>query len=308
MPPGANGTTMRTGLVGQAPCARSHGDANAARPRATSERRRSDMAATCAPKGAPRASVEWRAARQKRQLPGAAPLSAWTKKEERDSGFGARSQTTPIGPLLLGRVGRSGEDPPDRARRKRVGLTGSRPAARHPKNVGSASNGSRWSEQRQLLRHLPRSREHRGALREGSQRHRRRAHGAGSRNQRREAKAEVSMATPLRTRASRPARTAAGGRRVPRSRRHRRARASRSRARRPRAEEARRTRDGAAMTLRHDSAARPDGGRQQQKEASGAATWALSIAGATLTTRCRVTRVTGGAQRPCQPNGVTSVA
>src|SRR6185369_5502407 len=51
------------------------------------------------------------------------------KKEERDSGFGARSQTTPIGPLLLDGVA-TGRGSPDRPRRKRVGLTGSRPAQR----------------------------------------------------------------------------------------------------------------------------------------------------------------------------------
>src|SRR4029079_4376210 len=102
VPAGANGMTMRTGFVGHPPCARSDGDANAARPRATTERRRMDTAATCAPKGA--LAVQCRMARSAREegLPGAAPLSVWTKKEERDSGFGARSQTTPIGPLLLG--------------------------------------------------------------------------------------------------------------------------------------------------------------------------------------------------------------
>lgn len=152
-------------------------------------RRASDDGSTW-PRPAPRrgrlaVSVRWRRAPVKRACPGRRATKATTvrktKKEERDSGFGARSQTTPIGPLLLDGVA-IGRGSPDRPRRKRVGLTGSRPAQR-PKSNASAADRSRRSEQRQLLWHRTRPRKHLRAMDDG-ERHRSRSHRARLRDQR----------------------------------------------------------------------------------------------------------------------------
>ena len=129
VPPAAKGTTMRTGLVGQAPWARSQcGATTPAAPRQTSERRRSDMVdGSLRPDASARRQCRRAIGGEKKGLPEAASCAS-TKKEERDIKVGARSRRAPHARSSCSLAGSRARASSSGARREQVVFTGSRPA------------------------------------------------------------------------------------------------------------------------------------------------------------------------------------
>ena len=227
---------------------------------------------------------------------------AKTKKEERDSGFGARSQTTPIGPLLLDAAIRAGEESPDRSRRERVGLTGSRPVA------ASETFSALGAAQRRTAPGGPNSdsccgawrgrAEHRRTLADGGERPGRHANRAGPRDQRRRrvggdqhggssaAAQDQSVAPGAQSGRRRRARRSPGGRR--RARAQTLARAPPQRAARAPTRPSR-SNDDAPPWQR----GRSGGEAERRKRTGGATTWRSFGLARRLTTRCSVARVAG---------------
>ncbi len=182
--PGLKGTTMRTGLLGHAPWARTQGDAAAARPRPTSERRRSDMSGDPRPDaGASRRVWRRRPARERglaRRLSRRSP-----RKQRRRSGTTGRGSLSksPDCPLLLDAASAGGGEPVrpvpgasewESLARVRRGVLKPIPQRRPP--GGPNKDSCRGTCTRPI--------EHARALRDRDQRRRRRARTAAAADQR----------------------------------------------------------------------------------------------------------------------------
>ena len=266
---GANGTTMRTGLVGQAPWARAQARRGGGRDRGP---RANDDEATwrgaCARMRAPRRQCGDARATAERGLARGGRRGGEQRRRSGTTGRGSLSKS-PDCPLLLD-VRRPAEVDPSRPV-PGASEWGSLARVRRDVRKPFLAATSRRTEQGQLLRHVRRPRQHRRALRErGERRGRRQGETPPRLNQRaRSTKAEVSMAVDLdadqdaeRRGARRAQRQAddvldAGAGRIGEL-------APAARARRGDACGRRRSRGAAATTRRRGSAARRGGAAERQ--------------------------------------------